>query len=76
MVAYVPGFVDESQLFPALTPAAPPTLTAPLALSRTPDAASSTSAFPIGRAAAILGLVVLGAYAPGAVAIIIGQIRS
>ena len=76
VVAYVPGFVDESQLFPAPTPAAPPTLTAPLALSRTPDAASSTSGFPIGRAAAILGLVVLGAYAPGAVAIIIGQIRS
>ena len=76
VVGFVPGFVDESQLFPTPTPAALRTPTAPFASARASDSASSSSGFPIGRAAAILGLVVLGAYAPGAVAIIIGQIRS
>ena len=80
VAAFVPGLVDESQLYPFLvTPTAVPTprVQVAAATASAPITAGSgaSSAFPLGRAAAILGLVVLGAYAPGAVAIIIGHIR-
>lgn len=75
VAAFVPGFVDERQMYPmnALATAIP---TPQVQVAAPPAAAPSSSAgFPLGRAAAILGLVMLGAYAPGAVAIIIGHIR-
>jgi hypothetical protein len=46
-----------------------------LQAASSPAAGSSPGGFPLGRAATILGLVVLGAYAPGAVALLIGHIR-
>jgi hypothetical protein len=71
-----PGFVDESRLFP---PDTVPLPLPPLQLQTSPAPAQrsepQSSGFPLGRAATILGLVVLGAYTPGAVALLIGHIR-
>lgn len=77
VAAFVPGFVDESRLYStlaaasAMPTAAPEPTPSPASVSRP----APSGGFPVGRAAAILGLVVLGAYAPGAVAIIIGHIH-
>lgn len=74
VIAFEPGFVDESKLFPmnALPTPMPPMQ---IQVAVTPATEHSSGGFPLGRAATILGLVVLGAYAPGAVALIIGHIR-
>ena len=78
VAAFVPGFIDESQIYPmnALATAIPTAKVqvAPRPAAR-PTGPGSSAGFPLGRAAAILGLVMFGAYAPGAVAIIIGHIR-
>ena len=77
VAAFVPGFVDESRLYSTLAAAteAPTARTQPTASTSSSPAPIPSGGFSVGRAAAILGLVVLGAYAPGAVAIIIGHIR-
>jgi hypothetical protein len=77
VAAFEPGFVDESRLFAtnvAPTPTPLPPVQLQSATPRGPDPAPG-SGFPLGRAATIIGLVVLGAYAPGAVAILIGHMR-
>jgi Peptidase_C39 like family len=76
VTAFVPGFVDESKLFPvyAVIPTPGPAESRPPASAPASDSGSS-GGFPLGRAAAILSLMVLGAYAPGAVAVLLGHIR-